>query len=63
MLEEEKIAYTIMLAILAIGLFFVKTTGSTHYHINIEDRPLGRYAKPVIWGCIGIAFIKIWLFT
>ena len=61
--EEEKIAITIMLALLGIGLFFVQTTGSTHYHLTIKDKPLGPYAKPMIWGLIGIVLIKIWLFT
>jgi len=66
---DEKIAVTVMMVILGIGLLFVGGSGRWKYHeinpfrilLARRDGTLRPLAKPLVWGALAIATACVWL--
>lgn len=66
---DEKVAVTVMLCLLGVGLLFVRGSGRWKYHainpfrilLARQDGTLRPLARPIVWVLIGIAIACIWL--
>jgi hypothetical protein len=66
---DEKIGVTIVLCLLAVGICFIRTSGTWKLHsinpirllLAREDGTLRRFTKPILWTLIAVAIAHIWL--